>query len=683
MLNALLAGPILRRVQRDCAFIWLATSRPAAVVAEVYRRQDGGLNRIGGGPAQSLRLGPRLHIHLVRAAPAEGVWPLDELLAYDLRVAFVDDDDPVMTLADFGLTSGPNGITYGSWPLPTFFVRDKTDLLNVAHGSCRLLHGRGEDALQVADEVVTARHEDLDGRPSALILTGDQIYADDVASPLIAHLRELATELMGETDDGSVPGIERLSEVVAGDRQDLVRGKARFTSAHCDNHLMSFGEFAAMYLCAWNHENWPSVWPDPADAVKSKQTAANAVRSRRTWAGQKRALERSRVALPAVRRLLANVPTYMIFDDHDVTDDWNLTRSWVNRVSSSETGRRVIANALAGFWAFQGWGNAPETFDDDFKTAIAEHLGDYGQGGAKTASRFDDKLWAWDKWSFYVPTNPALLCADTRTQRAFDDDEGAARLIGPEGLQRLVRLAEEAGVEEGMPLVFVSPVPVFGFELQERRQKYLVDKVGPYEIDFEAWHSNLRGFVDLMKTIIEEIRPSHAVLLSGDVHYGVNARAAFDIKGRELAMVQLVSSGLKHAGVLASSGIDVLGRVLRSRHERLGWEETPEPNRLSVLKEKVFERAVNTDEWSGVSPVFVAPRDARLLEVDQQPDYRECRVYVRPEEPGSSFLMGINNVGFVSLTGRGVVEHRLVGRNRDELETRTAVVDAQSGSLFG
>jgi phosphodiesterase/alkaline phosphatase D-like protein len=57
--------------------------------------------------------------------------------------------------------------------------------------------------------------------------------------------------------------------------------------------------------------------------------------------------------------VLANVPTYMIFDDHDVTDDWNLTARWRHRVHASPAGRRIVANALAAYWAFQGWGNDP------------------------------------------------------------------------------------------------------------------------------------------------------------------------------------------------------------------------------------------------------------------------------------------------------------------------------------
>jgi hypothetical protein len=49
----------------------------------------------------------------------------------------------------------------------------------------------------------------------------------------------------------------------------------------------------------------------------------------------------------------------MIFDDHDVTDDWNLTARWRHRVHASPAGRRIVANALAAYWAFQGWGNDP------------------------------------------------------------------------------------------------------------------------------------------------------------------------------------------------------------------------------------------------------------------------------------------------------------------------------------
>jgi hypothetical protein len=64
-------------------------------------------------------------------------------------------------------------------------------------------------------------------------------------------------------------------------------------------------------------------------------------------------------ALPKVRRTLANVPTYMIMDDHDATDDWNLNPIWVDRVNNTTFGRAILRNALASYTLFQDWGNDP------------------------------------------------------------------------------------------------------------------------------------------------------------------------------------------------------------------------------------------------------------------------------------------------------------------------------------
>src|SRR5919204_236762 len=109
---------------------------------------------------------------------------------------------------------------------------------------------------------------------------------------------------------------------------------------------------------------------------RSGRGRSAAARQRRRYATELADLDAARRALPAVRRVLANVPTYMIFDDHDVTDDWNLTREWHNQVWRSPGGRRVVANALAAYWAFQGWGNDPESFDEQFLTVVSAGPGD-------------------------------------------------------------------------------------------------------------------------------------------------------------------------------------------------------------------------------------------------------------------------------------------------------------------
>ena len=36
------------------------------------------------------------------------------------------------------------------------------------------------------------------------------------------------------------------------------------------------------------------------------------------------------------RRLLANIPSFMIFDDHEVTDDWNCDVSWARMLHNAK-----------------------------------------------------------------------------------------------------------------------------------------------------------------------------------------------------------------------------------------------------------------------------------------------------------------------------------------------------------
>ena len=647
--------------------IWAATSTPVEVVGRIYKIDLGSgsaTEEVASATAERRRLGDKLFVHLVEATAPEGELPLDELLGYDLELDGAG-------LRELGLLEGPGRVAYGTLSLPTFFIRGSLPTLRVFHGSCRLLHGKGEDALSGADEFLSRRALDVTQRPGALFLTGDQIYADDVAGPMAAHLRGLARELIGEGEPSSVPGISSLDEVPLYDRKSLACEEAQFTSEKPSNHLMSFGEFTAMYLMAWNEGNWPMPFPEASEVVPSSAGLGVAVaKNRRKYHGEVKDLERARAALPAVRRVLANLATYMCFDDHDTTDDWNITSVWRSAVHQSPTGRRVVSNALAAFWAFQGWGNDPSLFSDSFKTTIAGFV-----SGVEdiSADAFEGEVLAFDSWSFLAPTMPPTLVLDTRTQRSFDGPEGAAHLVGAHGLARVKRLLTSLNLDEGEPVIFVSPVPVCGLELQERRQKFLVKKVGPYQIDFEAWQSNLSGFIELMDCLVVEMGLSRCVFLSGDVHYGLNLRFEFSIEGRELRITQLVSSGLKHSGIASRSALYMLGHLVREQHKRVGWRHPPELTG-SEVKKRSLSRPANTDEWSNNAPVFLSPSRAEALGIKQEPDFTEQRNYIRPSGRSSSVLVGENNIGLVSISSTEI-EHRLLGREGDETVEHTATLE--------
>src|SRR5690606_30324094 len=133
-------------------------------------------------------------------------------------------------------------------------------------------------------------------------------------------------------------------------RGKLLRLEARLSTGSSANHLITFGEFAAMYLAVWSSRVWRRlatadeifVGATPnavmADLV-TRWEACSKMGSLEKWreahtasvTAQDANTVRFRAAGPKVARALADVATYMIFDDHEITGDWNLSKRWINR----------------------------------------------------------------------------------------------------------------------------------------------------------------------------------------------------------------------------------------------------------------------------------------------------------------------------------------------------------------
>ena len=359
--------------------------------------------------------------------------------------------------------------------LPGFSLPpENLNKLRIIHGSCRQPQGPGRDAFPNLDEMISFDAPVADDRPHLLLLTGDQIYADDVAHILLFMLMEADPALLGWNERDGLPDVpaDRKPELEPSKRKQLVRKTAAFTTEDPESHLLTLGEYYSMYLFTWSDVLWPVEFP-PFDDVKNDKLKIV------KYLAQRESLIEYRKAIPKVRRALANVPTYMMVDDHDVTDDWNRLRDWCEQVYKRPLGRRIVQNGLLSYAIFQAWGNTPDRFapgkpGDDLLTAARAWVAAQGvnpgvgqqieklvgipgtlsssgelsglfftESGGLSQLAVKDSI----RWHYQIKgPNFEILVTDSRTQRGYTNDK-----FGPPA-----HLSAGA-LEEQIPLDNVDP----------------------------------------------------------------------------------------------------------------------------------------------------------------------------------------------------------------------------------
>ncbi|SHG80272.1 PhoD-like phosphatase [Jatrophihabitans endophyticus] len=60
---------------------------------------------------------------------------------------------------------------------------------------------------------------------------------------------------------------------------------------------------------------------------------------------------------PDVRWLMSTVPSSMIFDDHDVRDDWNTSHEWRTDMQGTDWWQERVVGGLSSYWVYQHLGN--------------------------------------------------------------------------------------------------------------------------------------------------------------------------------------------------------------------------------------------------------------------------------------------------------------------------------------
>jgi hypothetical protein len=246
---------------------------------------------------------------------------------------------------------------------------------------------------------------------------------------------------------------------------------------------------------------------------------------------------------PAVRWLLSTLPTAMIFDDHDVHDDWNTSRDWVNDIRSRGWWDERIVGGFMSYWVYQHLGNLPpeDRMDDATYRAVRECDGDAGPIVRDFAFAADREV-AGARWSYR---------RDLGRTRIVMMDSRAGRVLRPDA-RHMVDREEWDCIEEWTHgsfdhLLLGTSLPAFlgrGMHHLEAWNEAVCEgawgrvagRLGEkmrQGLDLEHWAAfgnSLRDLEDLLDRVASGrhgTAPSSVVLMSGDVHHAYLARAQF------------------------------------------------------------------------------------------------------------------------------------------------------------
>jgi hypothetical protein len=629
-LPLVLAGPILRRVSPTSATVWVVTFAGADATLKVM--DDKGVE-VARGKEHTVAFGSGLHIIAVTAAILDAAKPLVEGVVYQYDIDFVFDGN--VNAVKLAEVADIAKLSYLPWKLPSFSLPPK-DLtkLRLLQGSCRKAAADGVDMMPGMDDLITPSAGDAYARPHQLLLTGDQIYADDVADGLRLMITDAASTLLGWEEmlpmAEAYGGRRKAGDIHAARRWLVLWNRYKgFTSDDKRSHLMSLGEYICMYLFGWSPVLWPPSLPTTQDVIDEFSTDVPpelnvdsghvdqfifGISKITEWGSTKsideanKSLAEFRTGLEKVRRVLANVPTYMVFDDHDITDDWNMTRKFCKDVYGNDLLLRVVQNALVAYNFCQHWGNVPDEFraygnNERIRpgyllrglvgipnvlapNALARKAQDYqdsskgiqslvGIPAAKDIAAQPDRSLRHEpgamRYDFsIVSPGHHILFTDTRSWRAFPDDADGTHLLTKN--DQLDQYKEQITDSDftGDRLLFVvlttNAPPVQPIRAATRHDTLTHTLATVNEDLYEAWDLPSVGFNRLLVALtnkLPEVSGQHTgavVLISGDVHHSFATRMVYratrrfedgDKDTRASAVIaQLVGSSFKKQNYL-------------------------------------------------------------------------------------------------------------------------------------
>ncbi|MEU9752257.1 alkaline phosphatase D family protein [Streptomyces althioticus] len=319
---------------------------------------------------------------------------------------------------------------------------------------------------------------------------------------------------------------------------------------------------------------------------------------------------------PQVRWLLSTVPTCMIFDDHDVIDDWNTSASWVEDMRATSWWRDRVLSGLMSYWVYQHLGNlSPADVEADPVYAAVRETPDGTDALREFASRAEADATA-VRWSYRRDFGRVrLVMVDSRAARVLE--EGRRSMLDRDEADWLrAQVSDDRGSYDhllvGTSLPWLLPHLIHDIEVWSSvlcrgdkgpRWARIGEKLRR-AADLEHWSAFPDSFAELAEVLADAgsgpDAPATVCVLSGDVHHAYVAEPRWPGRAEpEARVVQLTCSPV-HNSIPASMRVGFrfgwsaaargLGRVF-TRHGGLGeppvhWRRTGGPwfgNQLMTL----------------------------------------------------------------------------------------------------
>ena len=245
---------------------------------------------------------------------------------------------------------------------------------------------------------------------------------------------------------------------------------------------------------------------------------------------------------PVNRWLLSTVPSAMIFDDHDIRDDWNTSQAWKEEMEATGWWHERIVSGLASYWVYQHLGNLSPAAraEDEIWQRITAGQRDVTEVLEAFADRVDQHPETY-RWSYVrdFDTQARLIVVDSRNARVLDPEHRS--LLHADEMawfdEHLVGGFDHLLIGSSLPFLLgagLHHVEAFGEAMAERAWGTRLAAVGErirWSVDLEHWAAFQVAFRRTCDMVAEVARgergpaPRTVVFLGGDVHHSYVSEA--------------------------------------------------------------------------------------------------------------------------------------------------------------